>query len=398
MVALSPAERKKVGKAKAYYKDSIKNQGGENAVFEQLKSDLKQRYLNNPAIITLKQADGTEIDISLPFEWQEFQRFKQQHNLTESQYQAALEAYYKHEAHTAYRYLSKPNHWMASNASFVYVLRDENGMVTSHRYSTFEDYKPLIVLFYTAVCDETATAIDGHTHEGRVELFIKQLALIGRAHNWDDSRAKLDEDGNQQFDANGYLITEEYDNLQGDKPSCYSGVKRRLFQSVLGHGLFKVLTADIVKQTVREQLRLYFNTKITKENAKALKEAYDGICCFDDDIETHLNTLRALDMDDSERHKIFTRVGEQLDNAFLGQFSDNKIQFESVINRYLGSKDQPDIMTYGDSLSLWDVVKQRINESNHANVANVGMFGSSSSAPLPPSCQESISRKSIPFL
>ena len=265
-------------------------------------------------------------------------------------------------------------------------------MVTSHRYSTFEDYKPLIGLFYTAVCDEAALVIDGHTHEGRVELFIKQLALIGRAHNWDDSRAKLDEAGNQQFDANGHLITEEYDNLQGDKPSCYSGVKRRLFQSVLGHGLFKVLTADIVKQTVREQLRLYFNTKITKENAKALKVAYDRICCLDDDIETHLTTLRALDMDDSERNKLFARVAEQLDNAFWGQFSDNKIQFENVINRYIGARAQPDIMTYGDSLSLWDVVKQRIDESNHASVANIGMFGSSPSAPLPPSFQEPLSR------
>ena len=50
-------------------------------------------------------------------------------------------------------------------------------------------------------------------------------------------------------------MVEEYDDGKGDRPSCYQGVKRRLFQSVLGHPISKIITMDDIKQELREYVR-----------------------------------------------------------------------------------------------------------------------------------------------
>jgi hypothetical protein len=260
MVALSASERKFVAKATSYYQETIHEKGGNEAVFSELKEELEERYKESPAILTLP-LDSGEIGstqgIELPTEWSELQILRRQ--LTPAQYESALKAYYAHDAHTAYRYLSKPNHWMAPNASYIYVYFDEAGNQTDLRYSTYEEYKTLISLFYTAAFDDTMPAIDGYTLDTRKELFIKQLALIGRAHNWDNSPDKSNE------------AAEEYDDGDADRPSCFSGVNRRLFQSVLGHGLFKVVNRHLVIQALNEQIREYFEKVITAQNAPELK-------------------------------------------------------------------------------------------------------------------------------
>lgn len=100
--------------------------------------------------------------------------------------------------------------------------------------------------------DAEVPPTDGYTLETRLDHFIDELAHIGRAHNWDNTRVKTDNEGTIILDADDNPITEEYDNLEGDKPSCFFGVKRRLFQSVQGHPLLKMLTKDGIDEELRD--------------------------------------------------------------------------------------------------------------------------------------------------
>ena len=105
------------------------------------------------------------------------------------------------------------------------------------------------------------------------------MAFIGRAHNWDKKRNKKDEHGHDILDVHGKVVMEEYDDLGPDNPSCFSGVKRRLFQSVLGHPLLKMLTMDDVKDMTRDYVRGYFRAFIdASEDKVKLKNAWLSAC------------------------------------------------------------------------------------------------------------------------
>ncbi|OGV30905.1 MAG: hypothetical protein A3E88_02675 [Legionellales bacterium RIFCSPHIGHO2_12_FULL_35_11] len=209
-----------------YYKHILPNAAAYIHYFNELRATLESRYQKNPASIK----HGTEI-ILLPLHYDDFDELIMSHDNK----QLALQAYHKHIDHTALRYLSKPNRWMAANAKFV--QRSNIGA-----WSTFEEYIPLIALLYLAANDREMPTCDGYTLDSRFEHFIYALALIGRAHNWDQTN---------EYGA-------EYDNLQGDKPSCFSGVLRRLMQSVLGHPLLCILTPEMVDAELRDFVREHF--------------------------------------------------------------------------------------------------------------------------------------------
>ena len=210
MRALSRLEQKRLEDAIVVYQPMIKH-AGVPYFMDDLRQTLASRYQVNPAFLERTAGGKTP----LPMDWDDFIAL----NLSSTEQKDALKAYYQHKDHTAWRYLSKPNRWMAADASYVYVDKHSPDM----RWSTFEEYQPLIVMFYLAAKDEGCPPIDDFTLETRLEHFIEELALIGRAHNWDDTRPIYKDEGQT-------IAQEEYDNLQGDKPSCYSGVKRRLFQ------------------------------------------------------------------------------------------------------------------------------------------------------------------------
>jgi hypothetical protein len=130
---------------------------------------------------------------------------------------------------------------MSPHAQFVH--RDSEGNGTS----SFDRYIQLIALLYLAATDPSIPSIEGHTPASRFQHFVRELAMINRAHNWDSSRLRAD--GKD---------TEEYDDLQGDKPSCHGGVKRRLFQSVLGHPLLTVLTKDTIQYEIHSFIRDHY--------------------------------------------------------------------------------------------------------------------------------------------
>jgi hypothetical protein len=257
MRALSTDEQRRLKKATERYQPLMKSAGVPN-IMSDLRKTLEYRYDENPAFLT---RDDQEI-IKLPINWASFNQL----TLNPKERARALTAYYQNKDHSAWRYLSKPNPWMAPNASYVYVNPDNR----EERWSTFEEYQPLISTLYLAATDASTPATDGWTLETRLEHFIDELAHIGRAHNWDDTR--------ERTNAQGEVCREEYDNLKGDKPSCYSGVNRRLFQSVMGHPLLTFLTLNGVKQELREFMRDHFKELIKALGSDDLGKVWATFC------------------------------------------------------------------------------------------------------------------------
>lgn len=245
MHALSIGEQKRLKAANDYYQPVLQNKGV-SQIIEDLRQNLITYYEKNPALLT--KDNGT--CFGLPASWANFQKL----SLSPAERERANIAYYQNTNHSALRYLSKPNHWMHKEAS--YVSMDENN--PQNKWSAYVEYQPLIAMFWLAAQDKDFPLLEGHTLAGRIELFIKELSLIGRAHNWDKTRTRKDKPDEK----------EEYDDLQGDRPSCYSGMKRRLFQSVIGHPLLKLLSKEDIKQEIREFALDYFKQKIMLLNNK----------------------------------------------------------------------------------------------------------------------------------
>ncbi|WP_115705729.1 ankyrin repeat domain-containing protein [Legionella sainthelensi] len=252
MTALTQGERQQLQAVTHRYQPLLK-QAGITQVMMDLRTTLQAHYESHPATITISK-NGHREELMLPMTWNEFITLR----LTPEQKAQALTAYYQNKAHTAWRYLSKPNPWIHDRASYVAV--NEN---RTERWSTFEEYQPLISLLYLAAIDKDTPCIDEHTFATRLEHFIDELAHVGRAHNWDQSRRK----------DNGKI--EQYDDLEGDRPSCFSGVKRRLFQSVLGHPLLKLVTEDVIKAEINEFLVTHFKKTINPNNCIIIKKAWD---------------------------------------------------------------------------------------------------------------------------
>lgn len=243
MVGLTSTEEQQLEAVKCAYAPA----GLHRLTLSPLLAELERQYAANPARIKVR----TE-DLKIPMTWVEFGKFTSV--LPSTQRASALQALYEHKIHTALRYLSNPNPWLHERADYLPM---------GQRCSSFQDYIPLIAVLYAAASDTKAPGTEGFTVETRVEQFIAELALIGRAHNWDKSRARSGRPGQ----------LEEYDDLEGDRPSCYSGVKRRLFQSVHGHPLLRTVTGEVIREELRGFTREHFARSITPA-LKALWDSY----------------------------------------------------------------------------------------------------------------------------
>jgi hypothetical protein len=314
MTALASGEQQRLSAAILHYQPQIANIGL-GSVITDLRNTLIARYQANPARVTCENGKT----ILLPWDYQTFMSLK----LSSNEREQARQAYYQDKNHTAYRYLLKPNPWMHPSASYVEV----NPSNHQERWSTFEEYQPVIAMYFLAAGDASIAPIDGNTLESRLEHFIDELAHIARAHNWDKTDRPY-----------------EYDDLEGDRPSCFSGVKRRLFQSVLGHPLLKILTLDDIKQELREFMRGHMQAQITTENIEPLKKAWDEAIInleYGEDL-TNLDVSKAQQQEfmnhltakyPSQLSSEFVRYIEKrfADTPHVRSF-DGEIKFEQLLN------------------------------------------------------------------
>lgn len=323
MTALTQGEQKRLDAAINTYGPALKK-SGTGKLMNALREQLKERYVANPAYII--DSEGNKI--ILPMDFTAFQKIK----LNKENYQLALNAYYKHKDHTAWRYIAKPNPWMHPDAEFVYMDRR-----TSAKWSTFEEYQPLIVMLWLAASDKTMAPTDGHTFESRLDHFVDELSQIGRSHNWDKTRVNLKSK------------VEEYDDMEGDRPSCFSGVKRRLFQSVLGHPLITILTEDMILEEIRNFARDHFQSCIKEDLIEALKAAFNDYIVNINDIGTfNKDILLALNIPEQKLYE-FERI---LSKKYGAQYTEDFGFIKLVHNKLFLCPDKDDFFSSCHALML----------------------------------------------
>jgi len=242
MRALSAEEQKIFDRVCTHYQSAIDKLGGVENAFINLQNFLQQRYEKNPA----KILDKNKKEIILPYDFIDFKQIVK--FLTPGYRAIALEAYYQHADHTAARFLAKPNYWMSSKAEFVVVCAHD----PKFRHADFEPYTKQIVAFWLAATDLKSAPIDDFTLDSRVVEFVQSLALIGRAHNWDKDRFNPVTNKKEKFD-----------DLTADRPSCYSGIKQRLFNSLKGHELLaNDFSGDKFANAVRSLVYQYYKKQL----------------------------------------------------------------------------------------------------------------------------------------
>ncbi len=277
MRGLSPSEQQRLDGAVHHYQPQIDALGGVEPCFQALLRALELRYQQNPARINMNTGyfSSTQQEQILPLSRDDFDRLNF-YDLSGATRTRALTAYYQNKDHTARRYLSSPNSWRANGTNAA----------------SFEYHKTHIVMLWLAASDRdlnmAPTESSGHTVATRIDHFIAELALIGRAHNWDNTRAKTN--------ARGRVIREEYDDLRGDKPSCHLGIRSRLFQAVQGHPLLAEPLRTIIKQELREFVWAHFRRHITLENREALQSAWNELTDTGQLSEPHRQQLDTLNI------------------------------------------------------------------------------------------------------
>ena len=204
---------------------------------------------------------------------------------------------------------------MHNQASYVYI----NPKRPHEKWSTFEEYQPEICLYYLGAMDKDIPPTEGYTLETRLDGFIDELAYIGRAHNWDNKRIKMRPDGELFHNEDSEPLMEEYDDLEKDRPSCFSGVKRRLFQSVRGHALLSMLTTDIIDVEIHEFVREHLKATVNEGNRLAIKTAWDKMIEGDALEEEDLKALRGLDISLEKQDQLIAYLADKYRRQFTSE-------------------------------------------------------------------------------
>jgi len=343
MTVLSQGEQNRLKRAIDHYKPMIDTSGVANIMTE-LRETLAARYETHPAMF-VRQGQTC----ILPLQWTAFQALE----LNQEERSAAMAAYAKHKDHTAWRYLSKPNPWMHQDAALVNV-----DPATHEMWSTFEEYQPVICLYYLAAIDSQCAPTDGYTIETRLEGFIDELALIARAHNWDKKRFKINKDGNP--------VMEEYDDLEGDRPSCYSGVPRRLFQSVRGHPLLNILTKSIIDAELRGLILSHLRKSVNPENRSAIHSAWDKIISLDKLTQDDIAVLTSLNISEEKQGQF---IG-YLRDKYQEQFTEDPSFLVQIKKKFFLKENEFHVQNFGHC--LMDFFEET---GSQVPLSEVGIFG-----------------------
>lgn len=254
MSPLNQSEERIIRSVVAHYQNTAQGIRGVHDIINGLKAHLRRCYEENPIIFTCSNGQIHR----LPLEISEFFQMSVSAQVTIQDQTIAIHNYFQHSLHTAYRYLSKPN--LLIDPTATHIARNEYG-----RYALFEPFIPLIAYFWLAASDPNIPPTEGQTIPGRQTFFINSLALIGRAHNWDRTRYRLNPDGTPMRNANGQPMTEEFDDLRFDNPSCIPGTQRRLFEAVTGHLLFEYLSLSRLQQELYGFIHDFFKERFLQK-------------------------------------------------------------------------------------------------------------------------------------
>jgi len=265
MRRLTDEEQLRMKRVKNHYIARIRAEGVE-PLLDQLRATLRQRYEANPARLLLANGES----IKLPCSWEDFNQL----NLLPDDRVKAEQSYFANRDHGALRWLSKPNRWLASSR---YCHGDVNS--PGGAWSRFTDYKTPILLMWLAASDEHAPLTDDHTLEGRISHFIDELHLIERRHNWHNKRLNLHT-----------RRQEHYDDMKRDRPSCFSGTLRGIFQSLIGHPLMSNLDLPLLEWAVHDLLLAHCQSLLDTDKRAALREIVTAL----EDLQPWTDEQQAL--------------------------------------------------------------------------------------------------------
>lgn len=192
---------------------------------------------------------------------------------------------------------------------------------------------------FLAAGDKDTPPIGGYDFNGRLEHFIHELALINRAHNWRKG-PKRNQDGSVQYDAQGHPVLVEYDDGTPDRPSCYSGMKRRLFHSLVAHPLMMILSKDIMQQEIHNMLTTHFRAlaELSEQDKKALLNAYTNFIELSADRHDSLHLLQQYDIATVQKEFFIAEMIDKYKPAFA-QLKPNEFvnQIESALQNDITS-------------------------------------------------------------
>ena len=357
MQSLSKNEQSNLYEVVKCYQPVIQSLGGVVYVLNDLKVDLKTRYEQDPATISVIEENGKTRLIKLPLVWEEFQTL----GLNENEFNRALLAYYQNSIHTAFRLFLKPNRWLHPNANYVNRLE---------RSAEIQGLQSLIALCYLAARDSKMPPIDDYTVETRLEYFIRALASMERAHNWDNTRERVDGKGNR--------IIEEYDDLKGDRPSCWPGMKSRLYQSVQGHPLFKIVTCDIIQKEIEELVYNYFKASINITNGVLIHTAWEKHILGEDLDSNDWNILKSLNISETKQWEIINSLSAKYGRRFSSQPALVRLAKESFL---LKGEFDAHILNFGH-INLEQLFKQKVETPAQATPSQIGLFAAQTSTEL----------------
>lgn len=263
MEPLNTVQNRALNQIHASYRRTY-NEKGIDAIFAEIRTFLIASYNKNPV-----KYQGNKLPL----------------NVDATLSNKIRKLYYRHPVHTAYRFLfMHPNPLISSTSPFVRPC-------TLGGYSAIisDSDKVNIAHMWLAASDTKRKIPDGYTREGLKEQFANILGEIGRAHNWDRTRQN----------ARGEL--EEYDDLQGDKPSCPSGISQRVVQFLMvflnEKSSTRTLSTRIIQTKFKEEMlaegenkEAIFNKlkKMDPKNLKKLGETLEELTVINLGDETDL--------------------------------------------------------------------------------------------------------------
>ncbi len=235
------------------YRDDY-NRKGEDVIFREIREYLVNEYNLNPA----RSRNGMHT-LSLQRDlWNMFSNDV---------------PYYQHHVHTAYRYMFlNPNPWRAPGG------RDNE--------LTIEDKTNIAYMWLAATT--TNPIPDGQTRESLLTEFVTAIYELCRAHNFDRTRPVT---RTRRNPATGfeerYVEQENYDDLEGDKPTCGGGVKQRSLQFYMvflnDRPETRPLSPDVMRTTLIQQMINESTTpgcmyaKLKDMSTESLNKAYAAL-------------------------------------------------------------------------------------------------------------------------
>lgn len=231
---------------KDFYRPRLVALGGTQRVLNIFKAQLRKLYNKNPAFIERR---GSKV--FLPLNRQSFELMM----LRGAESKRALEAYHRHNVHSAYRFFLKPNAWLHKEAPYYYLNE------TEEKYTPFDLFQEDIALIYLSALDRKM-----------IDRLIRKLAQLQRAHNRQNQR----------------------DILEGDSPSAASEMQAAFYQVVFYHlNPNQLITQEQLAAEVKAFVFHYYSALISAENMDYLS---DEVKAVKENQEQASELLRSLNI------------------------------------------------------------------------------------------------------